>query len=104
MIIPLWIQICLLVGAIGAFIWAWKEGYIDWERIKDSVGIEGIKETFVTMFSEPLFLFLYVVFVLVPIWGFGEYIAPDLPLYYKILMSIGGIWAVNQIMIAKDLK
>ena len=92
------------IAVIGGIIYAWREGYIDWDRIKESLGIEGIKEMFLSLFTEPLFILLYLIFVLVPIWYFGKYIAQDLPVYYKILCSIGGIWAVNQIMIARDLR
>lgn len=104
MIIPIWLQIILGIATIGGVYWAWREDYISWDIIKESLGMEQIKDMLLTVVTQPLFILLYVIFVLAPVWWFGEYIAPDLPLYYKILISIGGVWAVNLIMDKKDLK
>ncbi len=103
-----WISILELIaaaiGTIYGLYWGIKNDYISWDIIKDSLSISGLKETLLTIVQQPLFIALYIFFVLVPTWWLGQYIAPNLPLYYKIGITIGGIWAVNLIMDKKGLK
>lgn len=93
-----------MIAFIFGIWWLWKNDYLSWSIILDSISLDGLKETVLTIFSEPMFIGLYLAFVFIPIWVLGKYIAPTLPLYYKIGASIGGIWAVNLIMDKKGLR
>ena len=104
-LISIVLKILIGVGAIGGLYWAWRNDYISWGIIRDSLSLDGLKDTVITIFSEPLFILLYVLFVLAPIWVISDWIAfYTIPIWQKIFLSIGGIWAVNRIMIVKGLK
>jgi hypothetical protein len=99
------IGIILGLATLGGVIWAWKEDYIDFDQIKSSLGLDGLKDMLITMLSEPTFLFLYALFVFFPVWILANWIhVYDIPLWQKIGLSVGGLFAVNWIMDAKGLK
>lgn len=98
-------NIALIGGAIFGLIWAWRNDYISWSNIKGSFRTDGLKDMVYVIFSDPTFIFLYLIFVLAPVWVLTEWLKLyTIPLYQKILLSLGGIFAVNQVMIAKGLK
>jgi hypothetical protein len=100
-----WVQTLELWGgiliAVGAGVWAWKTDYITWEDIKDSVSIDGLKETAVTAFTQPKFVALYLIFILFPVWVLTDLLKsalPVVPFYQKIILSIAGIWMISLVM------
>ncbi len=107
-----WLSILgIIIVSILAIIliwWLYKEDYITWEFlswdvIKDSFKLDSVKDLLVTIFSQPIFLFLYGLFILLPLWVIGPQFI-SIPIWYKIILTVAGIWAVDRVMVSKDLK
>lgn len=99
-----------IIGGIGLLIYAWKEGYLDWEEIKyyisEAISLDGLKQTVLTIFSKPKFIFLYLILVLAPVWVLTDLtksVLPVVPMYDKIILSLVGIWMVDYIMKKRDV-
>ena len=104
--IPNWLKIIVVIGvSVGVLIYAWKKDYLSWYTIKDMFSMDGVKSSLATIIEEPKFIFIYILFVFVPLWIFTDGLhLYNIPLYQKIILSIGGIFGVNYIMAMRGLK
>lgn len=97
--------IVAVIVSIGILIWAYINDYLSWEQVKETFGIEGMKDMMATMVQQPKFIFIYIIFVFMPLWIFTDGLHfYTIPLYQKIILSLGGIFGVNYIIKVRGVE
>jgi hypothetical protein len=98
----------IMIAGVGYGIYYLKQNdLLTLDRIKESVSFDNIKAMVIMLFSQPMFIFLYVIFVLTPVWVLTDFLKdmlPVVPFWQKLFLSIAGIWMVDRVMEVKGLK